>query len=186
MNMARFIFSLLFCSVIACTLHAQNLKIKNIVISRVITKIENNVHEKDENKGPRAYFKIEFENNTDTILVLDPAHSKFTLQFRYNGLDYRRKVRSVFLSSFNEIKEIRLKPNEKYPVEFGIRIFSGTNLIKEKKSNKNSYDYSQEILKALPTLQLQYMDPDLRIISGKIENTEIEDYIYIQKKTTKH
>nr|WP_321374086.1 hypothetical protein [uncultured Bacteroides sp.] len=184
--MTRFIFSLLFCSVIACSVLGQNLKIKNIVISRVITKIENNVHEKDENKGPRAYFKIELENNTDTVLVLDPAHSKFMLQFRYNGLDYRRKVLSVFLSSFNEIKEIRLKPNEKYPVEFGIRIFSGTNLIKEKKSNKNSYDYSQEILKALPTLQLQYMDPDLRIISGKIENTEIEDYIYIQKKTTKH
>jgi hypothetical protein len=79
--MARFIFSLLCCSVIACTLHAQNLKIKNIVISRVITKIENNVHEKDENKGPRAYFKIELENNTDTVLVLDPAHSKFMLQY---------------------------------------------------------------------------------------------------------
>ncbi len=186
MTVTRFIFSLLLCSVIGCSVHGQNLKIKKIVISRVITKIENNVHEKDENKGPRAYFKIELENNTDTVLVLDPAHSKFMLQFRYNGLDYRRKVLSVFLSSFNEIKEIRLKPNEKYPVEFGIRIFSGTNLIKEKKSNKNSYDYSQEILKALPTLQLQYMDPDLRIISGKIENTEIEDYIYIQKKTTKH
>jgi hypothetical protein len=186
MNMARFIFSLLFCSVIACTLHGQNLKIKNIVISRVITKIENNVHEKDENKGPRAYFKIELENNTDTVLVLDPAHSKFMLQFRYNGLDYRRKVLSVFLSSFNEIKEIRLNPNEKYPVEFGIRIFSGTNLIKEKKSNKSCYDYSQEILKVLPTLQIQYMDPDLRIMSGKIESINIEDYTYIPQRPTKH
>lgn len=186
MNMAKFIFSLLISLTIACTLHGQNLKIKNIVISRVITKIENNVHEKHENEGPRAYFKVELENNTDTVLVLDPAHSKFMLQFRYNGLDYRRKVLSVFLSSFNELKEIRLKPNEKYPVEFGIRIFSGTNLNKEKKSNKNCYDYSQEILKALPTLQLQYMDPDLRIISGKIENIEAEDYIYIPKKTTKH
>ncbi len=184
--MARFIFSLLISLTTACNLHGQNLKIKNIVISRVITKIENNVHEKHENEGPRAYFKIELENNTDTVLVLDPAHSKFMLQFRYNGLDYRRKVLSVFLSSFNELKEIRLNPNEKYPVEFGIRIFSGTTLTKEQKSNKNYYDYSQEILKALPTLQLQYMDPDLRIISGKIENIDIEDYIYIPKKTTKH
>jgi hypothetical protein len=185
MNMTRLLFSTLFCLLISTASHGQNLKIKNIDISRVITKIENNVHEKDENKGPRAYFKVELENNTDTVVLLDPAHSKFMLQFRYNGLDYRRKVLSVFLSSFNEIKEIRLNPHEKYPVEFGIRIFSGTNLVKEKKSKKNYYDYSQEILKALPTLQLQYMDPDLRIISGKIENIETEDYIYIPKKTTK-
>jgi len=184
--MIRFVFSLLVCLVVACNANSQNLKIKNIVISRVITKIENNVHEKYENEGPRAYFKVELENNTDTILTLDPSHAKFMLQFRYNGLDYRRKVLSVFLASFNELKEIRLKPDEKYPVEFGMRIFSGTDLVKEKKNNKNSYDYSQEILKALPTLQLQYMDPDLRITSGKIENIETEDYTYFPKKLMKH
>ena len=105
--------------------------------------------------------------------------------FRYNGLDYKRKVLSLFLESFNEMKEVRIKPNEKYPVEFGIRLLSGTNLVKGKKSKTDYYDYSQEILKILPTLKIQYMDPDLRIMSNKTENIEIEDYIYTPKKAIK-
>ena len=183
--MTRLLFSTLFCLLISTASYGQNLTIKCITISRVITKIKNNVHEKSENEGPRANFKLEFENNTDSTITLDSSHSKFMLLFRYNGLDYKRKVLSLFLESFNEIKEVRIKPNEKYPVEFGIRILSGTGLIKDKKNKSDYYDYSQEILKTLPTLKIQYMDPDLRITSNKTENIDIEDYIYTPKKPIK-
>jgi len=183
--MARLLFPTLFCLLISIATYGQNLTIKCITISRVITKIKNNVHEKSENEGPRADFKLEFENNTDSTITLDSSHSKFMLLFRYNGLDYKRKVLSLFLESFNEMKEVHIKPNEKYPVEFGIRLLSGTSLVKEKQSKSDYYDYSQEILKTLPTLKIQYMDPDLRITSNKTENIDIEDYIYTPKKPIK-
>ncbi|WP_321519468.1 hypothetical protein [uncultured Bacteroides sp.] len=184
--MARLLFTTLFCLLISTASHGQNLNIKCITISRVITKIKNNVHEKSENEGPRANFKLEFENNTDSTITLDSSHSKFMLLFRYNGLDYKRKVLSLFLESFNEMKEVRIKPNEKYPVEFGIRLLSGTNLVKEKKNKSDYYNYSQEMLKVLPTLQIQYMDPDLRIMSGKIGSINVEDYTYIPQRPAKH
>jgi hypothetical protein len=40
------------------------------------------------------------------------------------------------------------------------------------------YDYTEEMLQILPTLQIQYVDPKLKIISGRIEEVDTEHYIY--------
>ncbi len=178
--MVKLFFSmlfLLFCS----ALFGQNINIKKINVSRVITRIENDAWEETQEEGPSIYFELEIENNTNSVLTLDSYESEFDILFKFKGKSYIKKgISSMGLIPFYDKKEICIKPNEKYPVKFSCRILLGTNLLKFDSVNKY-YDYTEEMLQILPTLQIQYVDPKLKIISGRIEEVGTEHYIYIIK-----
>jgi len=179
--MFRLFFSVLFFLLFGSTLFGQNINIKKINVSRVITKIEKGAWEEDQEEGPSVYFELEIENNTNSVLTLNNSESEFGILFKYKGRTYINKgISSMGLIPFYNEKEICIKPNEKYPIKFSCGILLGTNLLKFDSVNKY-YDYTEEMLQILPTLQIQYVDPKLKIISGRIEEVGTEHYIYIIK-----
>jgi hypothetical protein len=179
--MFRLFFSVLFFLLFGSILFGQNINIKKINVSRVITKIEKGAWEEKQEEGPSVYFELEIENNTNSVLTLDSSESEFDILFKFKGKSYiDTSIVSMALIPFYDKKEICIKPNEKYPVKFSCRILLGTNLLKFDSVNKY-YDYTEEMLQILPTLQIQYVDPKLKIISGRIEEVGTEHYIYIIK-----
>lgn len=179
--MFRLFFIMLFFSSFNFTLFGQTINIKKIKVIRVITKIENGAWEEKQEEGPSVYFELEIDNNTNSILMLHSSESEFEILFKCKGRSYINKsVISMALIPFYEKKEICIKPNGKYPVKFSCRILLGTNLLKYDSVNKY-YDYTEEMLQILSTLQIQYVDPELKIISGKIEDVDTENYIYTIK-----
>ncbi len=179
--MIKLLIPTLFYLLTSASLYGQIINIKKITVSRVITKIENDVREEGMTEGPNVYFELEIENNTDSIIKLETSQSEFDILFRYKGKSYRNKAFGFSLIPFYEKKEIQIKPNEKYPVKFSNSILLGTRLLKYNNSSYNYYDYSEEILQILPTLQVQYVDQKIKIVSCKIENVDVENYIYIPK-----
>jgi hypothetical protein len=170
------IFLLLF---FFCKVESQILYVKNIELSNVIVKVDK-LHSENDGMGPNVYFELCVKNNTDTLIVLPPSKSIFTLQFRYKNRDYTNELKPLTLVPFLEKKEIMIYPHEILNVKFGDRIFMGTDILDYRA--RNTYDYSRELMQVLPTLQIQYKDDIIKISSIGIQNVALSDYYYYEPK----
>ena len=168
---------ILFFVLIAPFAKAQVLIVDTIKVNTIISEIN---YDKLGNResGPYIHVMMNIVNNTDSIIVLQPSKSSFFLEFSYKGKSYFKEAVTLFtLLTFYEKKEIFIRKGEVYKLEFGASLFTETDiLIKER---LKVYDYSHEILQALPTLKIIYKDPNLNLFSCGISNVEIgKDYYY--------
>ena len=156
---------------------AQIIRLDKVGVGTVISKM-NYETLGNRDSGPYIYVVLRIINNTDSVIVLQPSKSSFFLDFSCNGKSYFKETGSFYLMNFYGIEKIALLPNTGYRLEFGTSIFLGTDILTDERLQV--YDYSREILQALPTLKVVYEDPNFKFSScGGIGNVEIgEDYYY--------
>ena len=173
--MIRILFALFF-FITATAIKAQTLIIDSLVVSKVITSKNKEDLFEHEGKGPLVNFFITIKNDADSTIVLNTSESDFGIRYRYNNCDYSALIACFSLIPFAELNNLSLKKNEEFSLAFSDRIFLGTDILDHK--TKKVYDYSKEILQALPTLQLIYKDPKLRMVSTRIRSVKLFDYEY--------
>ena len=170
----------LFLALITQIAKAQIIHLDNVRVGTVISKM-NYETLGNRDSGPYIYIFLGIINNTDSTIILQPSKSSFFFDFSCNGKSYIKETGSFYLMNFYGKEEIALLPNTGYRLEFGSSIFGGTDILTDERLQV--YDYSREILQALPTLKIVYEDPNYKFSSsGGIGNVVIgEDYYYTPK-----
>lgn len=156
--------------------NAQELTIDSIKVSRIITEIKNNRGE-HENNGPLVYFFIEIKNETNSPIILYPSKSIIKIKYRCRNHLYAITVNPLSLLPFIEKEKVSIAEGEYIKLNFSDWIFLGTNILDT--GHKKTYDYSEDILQALPTLEVIYDDNNCIIESNIIKDVKVSDYKYI-------
>lgn len=155
---------------------AQELTIDSIKVSRIITELKNNRGE-HENNGPLVNLFIEIKNKTNLPIILYPSKSIIKIKYRCRNRLYEITVNPLSLLPFIEKEKLSIAEGEHIKLNFSDWIFLGTNIIDT--GLKKTYDYSEDILQALPTLQVIYDDNNCIIESSTIRDVKVSDYKYI-------
>jgi hypothetical protein len=168
-------FCFLFLISLSINIVSQILVVDSIEVSRVITHIEKISGEHEAN-GPIVNFFITIKNNTDSVLLLHPSKSKIEIKYRYKGCNYINKISPLSLMPFIEKEFLLIEKAEKIRLDFSTRIFLGTNILDLKR--RKMYNYTEETLQALPTLQVIYKDNNQILSSKGINSVKLLDYSY--------
>lgn len=150
--------------------------IKNIEVSKIIVEIKENIFNEDDKNGPYLKGILCFKNNSKDTIKLLLSESKLTAKFNYN-----RKIYFANMISTLKVQNdtLILYPSQTHEEIFYTNIFLGTSLLKKKPENiKGNYifNYTNELLIALPTFRLNYRDSNYNIETKQIQNIEIKDY----------
>jgi hypothetical protein len=176
--MRKAIYLLFAIIILSTNIKSQTITIEKVIVSNVVTEIKQ-VRAEREAEGPIVRLYLTIENNTDSIIQLYPSTSSLSIKYRLRGLLYTADVSSLSLIQFMENSTMAINKGEQLKLEFVQRLFLGTNILHMKR--QKLYDYSEEILQALPTLQVSYKDQNLKLRSRGIDNVETYDYRYIYK-----
>jgi hypothetical protein len=167
---------LLFILLLSITVKSQVLIVDSIEVSRVITRIEKISGEHEAN-GPLVNFFITIKNDTDSIIVLHPAKSNIEIRYQYRGQNYTVKMSPLSLIPFVEKESLLIKKEEEIKFDFSTRIFLGTKILDLKR--RKIYNYAEETIQVLPTLQVIYREDNLKLISRGINSVNLLNYNYI-------
>jgi hypothetical protein len=149
--------------------------VDSIEVSRVITHIEK-VRGEHEANGTAVVFFITIKNNTDSMMILHPAKSNIEIKYRYKGRNYIVDISSLSLIPFIEKDILSIEKDEQVRLDFSSRIFLGTGILDLKR--KKIYNYAEETLQVLPTLQVIYKEKNQILISRGINSVKLNNYNY--------
>lgn len=161
-------FSLLFFFIVsAINLLCQiDFFISELEISKIdVSKNENVIFDESFFDGPHLHFECVLSNNSVEKTVIYPAASRLQLSFYVEGNQYEIEV---FALTFQDNESLTINPGETLSFTFGVNFLLGTPILDENKT-----DYSQDLIKILPTLGLKYIDYNISLQTCKILNTKI-------------
>lgn len=161
--MKRLIFFLL--AVISCSdIFSQiEFRIQEMHVSNIKTTKSKNIDKEFEDDGPYLNFKCILTNISESVIILHPSKSRFLLTFYFQGDRYQHELIDLAFSDHDSISLTVKNPIE---VSLGINILLGTPILKN-----NKMDYTEEMLKILPTIKILYNDQDkIKIKSDEIIN----------------
>ena len=140
---------------------------KNITLSNINTRLkEHELINESKGDGPYLYFECFIINNYDRNTVLYPKQSSLKVLFRSEKHLYIKEGVSIV---FQDKDSVLLQKKDSVAFFWGTHIFLGTSLWSEEK------DYTRELLKILPTLELIYIEPSKKIKGTKILDVKIID-----------
>jgi hypothetical protein len=174
------IFCLLFVILLSITVKSQVLTVDSIEVSRVITHIEK-ISGEHEGNGPLVNFFITIKNNADSIIVLHPAKSNIEIKYQYRGQNYAIKINPLSLIPFVKKDSLLIKKGEEIKFDFSTRIFLGTKILDLKR--RRIYNYAEETMQVLPTLQVIYRENNQILISRGINSVKLFNYNYTYQST---
>jgi len=135
-------------------------------ISRVIQEETGEItfHE----DGPVIEMKVRIYNNGDSSISIYPSEAKYLVTFNYDGKHYQKEI---FPLGFMDNKKIQLPPKEKVKFRIAESLFYGTPIF-----SPNKTDYSNDLLKVLPTLEFKYIELNFSLVASKSEIVELIEY----------
>ena len=118
-------------------------------------------YREDDEDGPHIGVDFVIKNNSKSDTVeLVPSKSDIYIEFKYRGNTYNKEISPLFHVS---MKSVKLSPQDSCSLSFGVPIFLGTLILKNRKQN-----YTKELLEILPTIKIVYKQKDLKLISDEI------------------
>lgn len=149
---------------------SQELSIKELNVSEIKSVFEKDEESHDIGNGPYILINFEILNNTSSDLHLNTANAELFLKFNNDGRIYEESIMSYFL---DDDKEVVIPPNLSKAFSCSTYIFMGTELLK-----KDKIDYSIDLIKVLPTIQLIYSDSKvLKLASLGVKKVTISNLI---------
>ncbi|MBP1615444.1 MAG: hypothetical protein H6Q13_2892 [Bacteroidetes bacterium] len=164
--------------VIGTAVQAQVLNLDTVKVAEVIYYDDHIHYGMGDHDGPGISLHFSVVNTTDSVFYLYPSTSNFSIEFSYNGKGYVSREYPFFLVTFFGIDSLAIQPGESYHLHFGTSIFWKTDILYEYKETRDVYDYSLQILQALPTLRLIYRDKVSELSSKGIDHVKIVRYEY--------
>ncbi len=153
---------------IASEIYSQSkmrLLISELTISNFKINLHDEIYDEDETDGPFIYLKCVLNNNSDTNINLFPSKANIYMSFRYNGLDY---IVNTETRPFTNIDSLLIFPKEQVCFYIGSNFLLGTPIWDEKRE-----DYSQVLLKIIPTVKIHYKGEDVNLFSTQILNVHL-------------
>jgi hypothetical protein len=150
-----------------CFLNAQTSLIVSLLdISHYNVKPIKGRDFEDDGEGPRIGADCIIKNNSKSDSIeINFSDSKVYFEFMYKGSIYKQ---SPFY--FNAKGKVLLYPQDSCSFSFGVPIFLGTLIHKDKKLN-----YTAELLEILPTIKVIYKQKELKLISEEITSVKLYD-----------
>ncbi|WP_321333061.1 hypothetical protein [uncultured Bacteroides sp.] len=173
----KVLFVLLFL-MIGTAVQAQVLNLDTVKVTEVIYYDDHIHYGMGDLDGPGISLYFTVVNTTDSVFYLYPSTSNFSIEFSYNGKGYVNVEHPFFLVRFFGIDSLAIQPGGSYHLHFGTSIFFGTDILYKYKETRDVYDYSLEMLQALPTLRLVYRDKVSELSSKGIDHVKIVRYEY--------
>ncbi|MBN1112937.1 MAG: hypothetical protein JXA53_08485 [Bacteroidales bacterium] len=151
--------------------HSQtNIIINKIIVSNVNPNIRDNEIIEGEEDGPQIFVSFVLSNDSKELVYLYPSETEINLLFTYSGKNYLNKIKAIpFLFGKNRI----LSSKEFIVVEFYDYLLLGTDLW-----SKDISDYRSILLELLPTLRIEYKDPNFNCYSTQIKNVVIYNTLH--------
>jgi hypothetical protein len=165
--MKKFVLFLFLFLVCLFDVYSQlKFEILELEISDIKYQEKNNRGSENEGEGPYIHIKCSMSNEMVKAICILPSKSKLELCFNYNENYYTVYGQSI---AFHDRDSVILNQNEKVEFEIGSRLLLGTKLWDEKRK-----DYSMILLGLLPTLTVNYKDPNFNFITTKINKVKIK------------
>ena len=156
-----FFVSYLMC----CVANAQiDLFVDSVSVYNISTKLRFDEINEDVEKGPFMYISCVLHNSSDSTIELYP--SKSTIRATFYHENFKRSIK-VFPLPFIDNETIQLLPKQKAGFSFGVNPFLKDAL------DDSKQDYTEDIIKALPTLKITYSDQKSRTKSCMIKSVSI-------------
>lgn len=158
------IVSILMASQLAFSQNVE-LQIDTLRIAKVIREDTGEItfHE----DGPALKMKVSIYNNEDLSILIYPSEAIYFITFNYDEKYYQKEV---FPLAFMDNKKIELAPKQKIEFRVEESLFYGTPIFSPDKT-----DYSNDLLKALPTLEFKYKEPNLSLVTSKVGMVELNE-----------
>ena len=150
--------------VLTCSIKSYSqvlLTIQKVSISNVYVNTNPNVISEEEWDGPYVDLFYCISNESDKTVTLLPKISRMYLNFQMKDQSH---TKSLFSILFMDKDSIILKPHEQYSDSVGDNIFLGTRILNDKKKN-----YCIELIESIPTIKMEYISKDLKLVSSGIE-----------------
>ena len=155
-------------------------KIENIVVSRVIEEMDENVVDSDFALGPGIRVFLSITNNGDETVVLCRSSFDIEIIFTFDGVRYSKRP---FVASFLFVRKrsLAILPNQTFYFDFYDRYLFGADFFMEKTDDPISrrFDHTKEVIATLPTLRVRYWDRNIDITTNEIRNVTVENILYI-------
>src|SRR5690606_7508658 len=150
---------------ITCSnLLAQKLDVTWIRISNI--KSESAKYGEMHEAGPYVLFNARIVNDSKDTLCLKPSSANYSIRYNFEGTSYKKEIIPM---PFIDRETVFLAPKDTVEFMAGDDIFLGTDIYKEDKE-----DFTDELLKSLPTIKLYYIQKDLDIHSESVDNVYIK------------
>ena len=117
--------------------------------------------------GPGVMMIVSLENNSDSTVSLNPSKARYFITFSFDGERYQQET---FPLAFMDNEKIELIPKQAVQFYVADNLFLGTPLYSVEKSG-----YSNELLKALPTLGFKYKDANISVETSIIKFVKLAD-----------
>ncbi len=163
---------------IGTAVQAQVLNLDTVKVSKVIYYHDPLFYNLTNFDGPVISLYFSVINTTDSVFYLYPSTSTFSIEFSYNGKGYVSRTYFFSLMNFFDVDNLAIQPGERFHLDFGTRIFLGTDILYKYKETRDVYDYSLQVLQTLPTLRLIYRDKVSELSSKGIDHVKIVRYEY--------
>ena len=135
--------------------------IEELKISNITPNLIDETFEEDEYDGPYVFFKCLLINENDSSICIFPSKSIIKVTFNYMNENYTTEVIAI---PFVDHDKLILNHKDSIPIFFGLHLFLGTPLWSEYKN-----DYRMTLLGSIPTLIVEYVDPNLKFYSSRIK-----------------
>lgn len=164
--MKKLILFSLFLSLTLNLFSQTRLIINEIHVSNIEPNLSDSIFNGDEEEGPLLHIKCSILNNTNNDLKLVPSELWILCSFNYKNLTYQKDLTTF---SFGDNDSLVVPSGGKIEFSVASHIFLGTPLWNQRKDN-----YTNELIEALPTLQIYYQDPHNKLYSQEIQNVFIK------------
>lgn len=134
-----------------------------------------------EGEGPNIKFEFVLHNYTDTTITIDILSDFFYLEFRYKDSTY---FNHLFFSESFSVGKTTLLQGEKIIKNVFSFLFLGTDIYKPMRNDSTDFlldrtqdyeiDYTEEMLKVLPTIRICYRNKDFDMKTTHIMNVKVE------------
>jgi hypothetical protein len=133
-------------------------------IKRNPTEVYEILHE----DGPVVMMIVSIENNSDSTVILKPSKARYFIAFNFDGEHYQQET---FPLAFMDNEKIQLIPRQTIQFYVADNLFIGTPIYSEGKA-----DYSNDLLRTLPTLKFKYRDANVSVETSNVKFVELPDY----------
>lgn len=164
--MKKLILFSLFLSLTLNLFSQTRLVINEINVSNIEPNLSDSIFDGDEEEGPLLHIKCSILNNTNNDLKLVPSELWILCSINYKNKTYQKDLTTF---SFGDNDSLVVPSGGKIEFSVASHIFLGTPLWNQRKDN-----YTNELIEALPTLQIYYQDPRNKLYSQEIQNVFIK------------
>ena len=148
-------------------LAAQQINVEWLKVSNRVNIKDESVIITHEGQGPFILLNCTLINDKEEVLKLYPSEANYKISFRVNDEIFNLEA---FPLVFMDRNVIELKPHESTAFEVGVDVFYGTSIYKDEKT-----DYTNALMKALPTVKIHYYQKNLSLQSSGINNVYLKE-----------